>query len=113
MGIIRVSIWVIGLLTYLLSHPDPPSMPAHMKVSGRRTPFSAKSCQVIFFRWTAHPVIVTILDTPIIPLLPGAASSKDILLYGSMSIETCSFGVFRVEGSTFLTVVLRSLPTVF
>ena len=26
-GIIRVTIWVIGVLTYLLSSPDPPSVP--------------------------------------------------------------------------------------
>ena len=27
MGIIGVTIWVIGFLTYLLSSPDPPSLP--------------------------------------------------------------------------------------
>ena len=31
MGVIRVAIWILGLVTYLLSPPDPPS-----RVSGSR-----------------------------------------------------------------------------
>ena len=33
MWIIRVTIWVMGLLTYLLSPPDPPSRHCFLKLS--------------------------------------------------------------------------------